>query len=132
MTGFYDPHQPQPFLKSTFEEVWYSNTDILRETTASRFRSKRDVNQYLFRYWQFMKCNFYPRSFSDTKTIPVKDSKDIDVVAAIVKSTKYTMFCINDELGDVPEESFREYKQTIIDALESVLPDPSAFELRTV
>ena len=39
ITGFFDPHQPQPFLKSTFEEVWAKEREILEKTSSSRFRN---------------------------------------------------------------------------------------------
>lgn len=131
ITGFYDTHQPQPFLKQTFDQVWAVEPEVLGKTTCSRFRSRDDVNQYLFRYWQMLNGNFEPRSFADTGTIPVRDASDVEKAARIMADGKYTMFCINDELGDVPKETFREYKQTIINSLESMLPDLSAFELKS-
>lgn len=129
MTGFYDPHQPQPFLKTTFEKVWSCNKDILERTSASRFRSREDVNQYLFRYWQLLEGNFYPRSFSDTKTIPVRGGKDVEAVAKAIRSKKLSMLCINDELENVESDVFESYKQTINQAFETLLPEKSSFEL---
>ncbi len=129
MTGFYDPHQPQPFLKKTFEEVWSCNNDILTKTSASRFRSREDVNQYLFRYWQLLEGKFSPRSFSDTKGIPVHGSKDIDAVVEAILANKYSMLCINDELEDVESNLFDTYKETINQTFDTVFPDKSSFEL---
>ncbi|RQW84900.1 MAG: glycosyl transferase [Geobacter sp.] len=129
MTGFYDPHQPQPFLKKTFEEVWFKNNDILTKTSASRFRSKEDVSQYLFRYWQLLKGEFYPRSFSDTHTIPMRNSKDVDIVAEIIKSKKYTMLCINDEIEEIEDNLFISYKENINQAFGTIFSGKSSFEL---
>lgn len=129
MTGFYDPHQPQPFLKKTFETVWAKNNEILSKTSSSRFRNREDVNQYLFRYWQLLEGNFSPRSFSDTNTIPVRDSKDVMAVADAIRVKKHTMLCINDELADMDGHVFDSYKKTINLAFEAVFPHKSAFEL---
>jgi len=130
ITGFYDPHQPQPFLKSIFEEVWTHEKSVLEKTTSSRFRSRDDVNQYLIRYWQLLKGDFHPRSFSDTATIPVYDLSAFETASSIIKKRKYRMLCINDELDDVTEEVFNLHKMILIDALESVLPDKSLFEIQ--
>lgn len=128
-TGFYDPHQPQPFLKNTFNEVWSLNKDILTKTSQARFRTKDDVNQYLFRYWQLLEGNFCPRSFSDTKTIPVRLDKDVDLVVKAILSNKYRMLCINDELADIESNVFKKYKEAVIQAFDTVFPRKSSFEL---
>ena len=129
ITGFYDPHQPQPFLKKTFEEVWNTVPDILSKTSASKFRNKEDVNQYLFRYWQLMKGDFYPRSFSDTHTVPVKNMNDVDTVVKYIIDQKYNMLCINDELDEVNELQFLKITNKINKAFKSIFPEKSSFEL---
>lgn len=129
ITGFYDPHQPQPFLKRTFEDVWNHNEEILRKTSFSRFRDNSDVNQYFFRYWQLLKGNFVPRSFSDTTTIPVRSYIDIEKASSLIKRKKYTMLCVNDELGCLDDTVFNLYKDTINNAFDVVFPNKSTFEL---
>lgn len=129
MTGFYDPHQPQPFLKKTFEDVWCHVNDILAKTSASRFRCNEDVNHYLFRYWQLLEGNFYPRSFSDTNTLPIRLANDIDAVVEAIKLKKYTMLCINDELEGLDYTLFDKYKDSINRAFDTILPDKCTFEL---
>lgn len=129
ITGFYDTHQPQPFLKSTFDEVWGFVGETLEATTKSRFRSRDDINQYLFRYWQLLTGNFYPRSFSDTATVPVYDLVDMDRASQIIKKRKKTMLCINDELNDVDNDIFNLHKNKIIDAFDAILPNKSSFEV---
>ena len=130
ITGFYDPHQPQAFLKKTFEEVWAVEKETLEKTTKSKFRSVTDVNQYLFRYWQLMKGQFIPKSFYDTYTIPVKTKKDVELVTKFIERKKYTMLCINDELGDnINEQDFNEITKRINDSFEKILPKKSSFEI---
>lgn len=129
ITGFYDTHQPQPFLKRTFEEVWAINKDVLNQTSSSKFRNNSDVNQYLFRYWQLLKGDFYPRSFSDVSAILLKSNADIDKAVRAITSKKYAMFCINDELDNINNDEFGLYKERLIKAFDTILPDKSSFEL---
>lgn len=129
ITGMYDTHQPQPFLKKTFEEVWALNEEELKKTSSSKFRNISDVNQYLFRYWQLLKGDFCPRSFSDVSAILLKDDVDVDKSAKIIASKNYTMFCINDEMSDIDEINFELFKNSINDAFDSILPNKSSFEM---
>ncbi len=129
-TGFLDPHQPQPFLKSTFNEVWEKESKTLEQTSASKFRSCSDVNQYLFRYWQLAKGDFIPISMKDTKYITMKmDNLRSGEVANIITSQKYSMVCLNDNESIKTDEELEEAKQIIKDAFEKILPEKSSFEL---
>lgn len=58
--GFYNPHIAQPHLKSSFEEVWAAEPELLHATCLHRFRDLNDVSPYLMRYWVLCKGNFYP------------------------------------------------------------------------
>ncbi|SFV60902.1 Glycosyltransferase [hydrothermal vent metagenome] len=129
-TGFVDPHMPQPFLKSTFEEVWEREKKILDQTSASKFRNCDDTNQYLFRYWQLAKGAFSPVSMKDTKylTLSMQNLKSGEVTEAIT-SEKYAMICLNDNEAIGSQEDFEEAKRIIGDAFEKLLPEKSSFEL---
>jgi len=128
-TGFVDPHQPQPFLKSTFKEVWSKEKETLDKTSASRFRSCGDVNQYLFRYWQLVKGDFMPISMKDTcyEEITV-ESINSGKIENIITSKKYAMVCLNDseEMNDV--QKFAMAKEKIKSYFEKILPQKSSFE----
>lgn len=63
-TGFYTVHGPTAFCKSTFEELWEKEPEILKESSSHRFRSKEDVSQYLLREWQKLTGNFCPRNIT--------------------------------------------------------------------
>jgi hypothetical protein len=129
-TGFVDPHQPQPFLKSTFEEVWSKEREKLEKTSASKFRSCDDVNQYLFRYWQLAKGEFVPISMRDAKyvTLTMENLRSGEV-SDIIMSQKYSMVCLNDGESIETDEEFEEAKQIVKDAFEKILPEKSSFEL---
>ena len=62
------PHNAQPYLKSTFEEVWEYAGAELTKASENRFRSPNDYTQELFRTWQICRSNFLPyNTYSDTK-----------------------------------------------------------------
>ncbi len=129
-TGFVDPHQPQPFLKSTFEEVWSLENETLEKTSTSKFRSCNDVNQYLFRYWQLAKGKFIPVSMKDTKYVTLSmELLRSGKIGKMITSQKLSMLCLNDSDSIQTKTEFEEAKQIIRDAFEKILPDKSGFEI---
>ena len=119
------PHNAQPYLKSTFEEVWAVAEKELTETSANRFRTVTDYTPELFRTWQICKGNFEPyNTYSDTKMFPLM-IKPKQAIKAIYNQS-YTLICLNDNVH------FRNYAQVmenIKNAFESILPEKSSFEL---
>ena len=93
-TGFQDFHIPSSFLKSTLEDLWSREGDLLSETCKNKFRTSNDLNQWLIRYWQLSDNNFIPRSCDFGKYVDVSDN--ISSIIKIVKSKKYKVICIND------------------------------------
>lgn len=125
VTGFYDPHQAQPFLKSTFNEVWDLETDILNCTSKSKFRSQFDVNQYLFRYWQLMHGKFEPVDISDSKLLVLRNLQDCEIFSTVLN--QYNLICLNDEIDD--DNDFYTAKKIINQLFSKILPNKSSFEI---
>ena len=121
--GFYNDHLPQPFLKSSYEEVWRLERDILEEVCTHRFRDyQRDVNQWLIRYWQFAANRFVPGS-------PGR-GKDLDIlredVAGHIREQKSKMICVNDS---AQIQDFEQTRSRIEEAFRQLLPKRSEFEI---
>ena len=118
------PHNAQPYLKSTFEEVWAAAEEELLETSTHRFRSTSDLTPELFRTWQICKGNFEPyNTYNDTKMFPLV-IRPKQAVAAIRNQT-YKLVCLNDNIH------IRNYEQTmnnIREAFEHILPEKSSYE----
>lgn len=127
ITGFYDPHLPQPYLKETFEEVWACASDILKETSRSKFRSCSDVNQYLFRYWQLCKGKFVPLRMPKNYVGWIRSVDDAHIFAKQITSGKNQMICLCDAVED--DDIFFEAQKIVISAFEKQFPDKSSFEL---
>lgn len=121
---FNDPHLPSPMLKSTYEELWKKEFELLDKVSKDKFRQPIAVNQYLFKFWDICKGNYIPTNYNDSKYIGVT-CENCKVVAEEIKKQKYTQMCINDidSKGD-----FEKMKNEINAAFESILPEKSMFE----
>ena len=119
------PHNAQPYLKSTFEEVWTVAEKELTETSANRFRTVTDYTPELFRTWQICKGNFEPyNTYSDTKMFPLM-IRPKQAVRAIYNQS-YTLICLND---NVHIRNYAQVMENIKNAFDSILPEKSSFEL---
>ncbi|MGY3858730.1 Stealth CR1 domain-containing protein [Aeromonas intestinalis] len=138
-TGFIMNHFPTPYLKSTFLDVWDKEDERMKITTASKFRSNEDVNQYLFRYWQLVTGQFYPARYNKWKKervhIEIRTIKDAERIAKDIDSGKFSIYCINDAIyrgrytkEDMSVEDFLNSKKIINLAFERLLPEKSLYE----
>lgn len=119
------PHNAQPFLKSTFEEVWEAAGKELTETSSNRFRAVTDYTPELFRTWQICRGNFQPyNTYADTKMFPlmIKPRQ----AARAIRGQSYSLVCLND---NVHIRNYNRVMSEIREAFESILPGKSSFEL---
>ena len=123
ITGFYTPHLANPFLKSTFIEVWDKEKEQLEQTSFNKFRTKMDVSQYLFRYWQLASGNFIPnRNIGQQFNLGINPEKAFKAV----EKQRYKVVCLNDsELVN----DFDKIKSNINYSFDKILPEKSEYEL---
>lgn len=123
-TGFYCSHIPAGFLKSTLEEVWALEPKVMGESCEDRFRSKRNLNQYVFKFWQLVQGKFVPRSTKFGKAFHLSGGVNQQLLDAI-ENQRYSMICINDTPNIT---DFAEHKRRVQQAFEKILPEKSSFE----
>lgn len=123
-TGFYTVHGPSPLLKSTYDELWEKEYDVLYATAENRFRSKDDVTQYLFREWQKQKGDFVPSNLHKNFKY-FNTQNDNKLLLSVIKNKRKKMICINDSSIEYDYEKVR---TEIMDALEESLSQKSPFE----
>ena len=123
-TGFYTVHGAAPFCKQTFRELWEKEEAVLLENSRHRFRDKSDVTDYLFRDWQKLTGNFFPKNVQKNFRYFNVDNSNQALFKAI-KSQKAKMICIND--ANVPIE-FERVSREIDRAFAEILPSPCSFE----
>lgn len=139
-TGFLINHYPQPFLKSTFYDLWAKEEELLIQTSLSKFRDNSDVNQYLFRYWQLVSGKFYPGNINNMinhrKYIELRTTNDAVKIAQDIKNRTYKIYCINDSTskGRYTKETMSDkdfnFSKTILNkALLEIFPEKSRFEI---
>lgn len=59
-------HLSSAYLKSTYEQVWRENEQILDRVCRNKFRSAEDVNQYIFKNEQLVTGRFSPYNWRKT------------------------------------------------------------------
>ena len=119
------PHNAQPFLKSTFNDVWKYCEKELKEMSHHRFRSNKDLTPELFKTWQICSSNFIPYNpYQHSKMFPlmIRSKKAIKAV----REQTYSLVCLNDSIY------IRNYQKTMENikrSFETILPEKSLFEL---
>lgn len=123
--GLLEKHIPSSFLKSTFDEVWKEEYELLDSTCSHRFRDfKSDINQWILKEWQICSGKFIPRDINCGKLLTVANADDAKKAAELLKHPRCQMVCINDHLDGVDPE----VQETIIRAFDAVFPNKSEFE----
>jgi hypothetical protein len=125
--GFQDPHLPLAFNKETLEEVWKEEQALLNETCSHKFRDRRDVTGWLFRYWRLAKGEFINKEYNMGKYYNVtNDSESNKRAYNAVSMPKHKIICINDT---ETVQNFEHEKVLLKEAFEKILPNKSSFEL---
>lgn len=122
-TGIRNFHSCVSYRKETFETVWKKCGCVLEQTCAHKFRSREDVNQYIFRYWQIASGLFIPRRVNSTyMTVGIQSEEQINKTLAC---GKYQVVCVNDDPMDFEFEKERDNLHRIF---ERIFPEKSSFE----
>ncbi len=125
--GFYTPHAPAAYLKSTFEEIWEKEPELLDVTCKEKFRSYDQVNQYIAYWWQIAKGDFYPY-VPDNRCLGLREENGDEICASIIKQ-EHRFLCLQDGNMNTGDEAFNALSGRISEAFETILPQKSSFEL---
>lgn len=125
-TGFYTIHCPYSYLKSTFDEVWEKEPELLESACIHKFRNSQDVSSRVLSFWQIAKGTFYPRSpkVGVARNISSDDSNNQKICNEI-RMAAHKMMCIND---DYHGDEFKRVQEKYISAFETLFPERSSFE----
>ena len=121
--GLTYPHAPAAFRKKTFTELWEAEPELLRETTAHRFRDHTDLNQWAALWWQIASGQFSPGKVDNV--LYFADPWMIDTICGTIRKQSHDMICINDPVALKDAETTA---QKIRDAFETILPNKCSFE----
>lgn len=123
--GFYYQHISANYLKSTYEIVWEAAGDILNETSKCKFRGKKQVNQWLFKYWQLAQGTFEPAYVNFGRCFHLNNN-NINAACYAIEHNQYSVICLNDTHLTT---DFEEKKQLISTSFDKVLPKKSLYEV---
>jgi hypothetical protein len=119
------PHNAQPYLATTYKEVWEYAQKELTEMSYHKFRSPKDYTQELFRTWQICRSNFEPyNTYKDTKMFPLLFKSEKAIRA--IREQSYLLICLNDSEYIV---NLEKKMGEVRDAFDSIVPEKSGFEL---
>lgn len=123
---FYTPHNEKAFLKSTFEEVWEAEPELMA-STCSRFREITNLNIYLMRMWQLAKNKFFPTDELSTKKVIQLNSGCLPELEHLMFDKSVKSLCVNDS-SNCSMEEYLELKPLVKQLFEKKLPERSTFE----
>jgi hypothetical protein len=118
-------HLPQIYLKKTFNDLWAYCEEDLSRTCASKFRSYGDICPTIIRYWQLVSGNFTPCNIYEYGRDFLLCDENIAESVDCICHRKKKIICLND--GDHVTH-FEDYKQRLIQAFETILPEKSNYE----
>lgn len=121
--GFKTYHFSTSLLKSVIIDIWNKENDRLTKSASSRFRTKYDCNQYLYKYLQLASGKFYPQRTDFGFYYEIKNNNDI--LNKVFYKTKYKIACLNDSDESIDFESA---KSDIVKIFEKKFPNKCSFE----
>lgn len=119
-------HHPQPYLKRSLLQAHALYGDALSEVSARRFRSRQDICQYIYRDVQLASGNFVPYTPDDTFCLNIGSYDCLRRNRAEIERARF--FCANDS-PHLRAEEFEPARRLLVEILENILPDKSAFEI---
>lgn len=127
--GFWQHHLASAFKKSTFEEVWRKEPEILDQTCRHKFRESTDVTQWLFKDWQIASGKFAVRTHKFGRAFYI-DRDGLDKVGKeilrYITRQRGKIVVIND--GEMKESEFDKFRGELKVAFEKILPEKSEYE----
>ena len=122
--GFRNFHTCISYRKKTLREVWDRFPELLHHTCQHRFRSREDINQYFFRYWQLLNGEFAP-SHPNSVYLTIGENKEKQIIAALEGKKK--VVCVND---DPMGFDFITQQKKIEKIFRAKFPTPCDFEYK--
>lgn len=127
--GFSELHVCDPYLKSTFDEVWDAEGEELARTSSHRFREHTDVSRWLIDMWQCAKGEFYPRpnSFGRAFYFDSDDDANLSAAATYIKGKRGKVVCLND--GRLTQVQRETVSSMMLACLDELYPKKCEFEI---
>lgn len=124
-TGFRSQHNPISNWKSTLEELWEKEPQILDATSRHSFRHREDVSDWLLRDWRFCLGQFVPRSTRFCHCFELGDDP-MEKICAEIEKPSHKVICLNDskEISEIEV-----MKKMLKNSFDHKLGKKSSFEI---
>jgi len=124
--GFMNYHLPYSYKKSTYQEVWDLEEEILDSNCLEKFRTNNGMNHWVFTYWQLAKGDFYPRNPKIGKSFWIHENSNENTEAYnAIRNQSYKLICLNDSVSG---NNFNMIKEELNNCFEDKLNESSSFE----
>lgn len=121
-------HHPQPLLKNTLKEVYATFGKEMMESSQNRFRTKSDLNQYMYRYWQLIHGEFYPYRHRDDLITNLDSLVVLEkMIDTLETDDEINFVCFNDST-ELLDTEYDKVKNRLRDYLEEHFPNKASFE----
>lgn len=104
ITGFFEHHQPQGYLKSNFIKMENRFPELFSELRTHKFRTSDDYTEWLVREWNLLEGNFVPRSPKTGSVITIRKRADTDEIKRRLGDKFLKTLVINDK--EIPQDEF--------------------------
>lgn len=119
-------HLALPHLKSSMIEVWDKYPSLMSKTSASKFRSDYQVNQWLLCAWNQAKGDFYPAHRKRLGQNLIYCDRNLQLTLDYIQNPSAPVICLNETENDIISDSTT---HALYKAFETILPNKSSFEL---
>jgi hypothetical protein len=121
-------HHPQPLLKQTLKDVYGTFSEEMMASSQNKFRSNNDLNQYMYRYWQLIKGNFYPHRHDDDLIANIDSYAILEKLIENLETNNHINFvCFNDSTT-LSNSEYDKVKARLTAYLENHFPHKASFE----
>ena len=119
-------HMAYPFLKSVWEYVWNTYTDIMYSHYGAKLRSSNDLNQYLINYFQLYNgYTIHDESLTFDGYLALRDETTREQIRKVIRNNNAG--CFNDNvLGNT------QVFEWLREELDELFPEKSRFEKEVV
>lgn len=122
-------HLPQPYTRSTLQQVYQHFEPEILASTANRFRAGNDLTIYLNRYWQLASGAFIPQKHNDGFVRNISNITELNnAIHYLHRHPEIRFVCLNDTCTSNNSTELAQLHAAQSAFYEHYLPDPASFE----
>jgi hypothetical protein len=122
-------HHPQPYLKSSMREAFETYKSEIIRATGYKFRNKKDLTHYFYRYWHLVSGKFEPYFHNDGYVATPNSVDELTDIINFIENNEHINFvCFNDQSVNMHSDEFIRFSSELIAFLEQTFPLKADFE----